>query len=60
MPVIEVWIVRVLLAHRLMLVRVRFGHRPVVWVAVMLVVDMGMLMLEDVMGMLMVMPLREM
>jgi hypothetical protein len=56
-PMVKVWIVRVLMPHRFMTVPMgmRFCDRAIVDMLMMLVVDMGMIVLQHLMVMVMVM-----
>ncbi len=62
MAVMEIGVVRMPVPQRLMPVpvRMRLGHRPFVGVAMMVVVDMGMLVLDRLMPMVMGMPFGQM
>jgi hypothetical protein len=61
-PVVQVRIVRMLVAHWFVAVPMgmRFGHRTVVHMLVMVVMHVGMFVFERVVGMVMLVPFGEM
>lgn len=61
-PMVRVRIVGMLMAHRLVTVpmRVRFGHGPIMGMAVMVVMNMRMFVFEDFVGVLVLMSFGQM
>lgn len=58
---VQIRIVRMLVTYRFVPVpmRMRFDHRSVMWMPMMIVMHMGMLMLQWFVGMFMIVPFRE-